>query len=140
MGTSVFISLLLASAATVSTVRAAEKRPDVVLIVLDDLNDWVGVLGGHPQSKTPNIDGLAARGVSFSNAHCNAPTCNPSRKSFLSGLYPKSNGKYFNGGNKLEKDRPPFFGPSGKFVGSVEFSAKESRRARQRTLSANSGT
>jgi arylsulfatase A-like enzyme len=77
---------------------------------LDDLNDWVGVLGGHPQSKTPNIDALAAHGVSFSNAHCNAPTCNPSRKSFLSGLYPKSNGKYFNGGNKLEKDRPPFFG------------------------------
>lgn len=110
MRTSVFISLLLAGAATVLSVRAAEKRPDVVFIVLDDLNDWVGVLGGHPQSKTPNIDGLAARGVSFSNAHCNAPTCNPSRKSFLSGLYPKSNGKYFNGGNKLEKDRPPFFG------------------------------
>ena len=105
-----FISLLLAGAATVLSVRAAETRPDVVFIVLDDLNDWVGVLGGHPQSNTPNIDGLAARGVSFSNAHCNAPTCNPSRKSFLSGLYPKSNGKYFNGGNKLEKDRPPFFG------------------------------
>ncbi|MDP7131849.1 MAG: sulfatase, partial [Planctomycetota bacterium] len=78
--------------------------------VLDDLNDWVGVLGGHPQCKTPNIDALAARGVLFTNAHCNAPTCNPSRKSFLSGLYPKSNGTYFNGGNKLEKDRPPFFG------------------------------
>jgi len=105
-----FLSLLLAGAASLLNVDAAEKRPDVVFIVLDDLNDWVGVLGGHPQSKTPNIDALAERGVLFSNAHCNAPTCNPSRKSFLSGLYPKSNGKYFNGGNKLEKDRPPFFG------------------------------
>ncbi len=93
-----------------SAANATEKKRDVVFIVLDDLNDWVGVLGGHPQCKTPNIDALAARGVLFTNAHCNAPTCNPSRKSFLSGLYPKSNGKYFNGGNKLEKDRPPFFG------------------------------
>jgi len=110
MRKALFISLLLAGAAGVLAVNAAEQRPDLVFIVLDDLNDWVGVLGGHPQTKTPNIDGLAARGVSFSNAHCNAPTCGPSRRSFLSGLYPKSNGKYFNGGNKLERDRPPFFG------------------------------
>jgi arylsulfatase A-like enzyme len=110
MRRALLLSLLLAGAATALTVQAAERKKDVVFVVLDDLNDWVGVLGGHPQSKTPNIDGLAARGVSFSNAHCNAPTCNPSRKSFLSGLYPKSNGKYFNGGNKLERDRPPFFG------------------------------
>ncbi len=93
-----------------AAVKPAAKKRDVVFIVLDDLNDWVGVLGGHPQSKTPNIDALAARGALFSNAHCNAPTCNPSRRSFLSGLYPKSNGKYFNGGAKLEKQRPPFFG------------------------------
>ena len=90
-------------------VQAAEENRDVVFIVLDDLNDWVGVLGGHPQALTPNIDALAAQGVSFSNAHCNAPTCNPSRKSFLSGLYPKSNGKYFNGGGGMQKG-PPFFG------------------------------
>lgn len=100
---------LMASAAGVLSVQAAEERRDVVFIVLDDLNDWVGVLGGHPQSETPNIDALAARGVLFSNAHCNAPTCNPSRKSFLSGLYPKSNGKYFNGGGGMKKG-PPFFG------------------------------
>ena len=102
---------LMASAAGVLSVQAAEERRDVVFIVLDDLNDWVGVLGGHPQSETPNIDALAARGVLFSNAHCNAPTCNPSRKSFLSGLYPKSNGKYFNGGGGMKKG-PPFLGIS----------------------------
>lgn len=110
MRRALLLSLLLAVAAMALTVHAAEKKPDVVFIVLDDLNDWVGVLGGHPQTKTPNIDALAARGVLFSNAHCNAPQCGPSRRSFLSGLYPKSNGKYFNGGNKLERDRPPFFG------------------------------
>lgn len=82
MRRSLFITLLLAGAAAVLSVHAAAKKADVVFIVVDDLNDWVGVLGGHPQSKTPNIDALAKRGVLFSNAHCNAPTCNPSRKSF----------------------------------------------------------
>jgi len=79
-------------------------KPDVVFIVVDDLNDWIGVMGGHPQSKTPNLDALAARGVLFTNAHCNAPQCGPSRTSFLHGLYPKSTGRYFN-----STRRPAFF-------------------------------
>jgi hypothetical protein len=58
---------------------AAEQRPSVLFIAIDDLNDWVGVLGGHPQAITPNIDRLAARGVNFTNAHCQAPICMPSR-------------------------------------------------------------
>jgi len=101
---------LLVGVTGFSTVNAAEKKPDIVFIIFDDLNDWVGVLGGHPQSRTPNIDALAEQGVLFSNAHCNAPQCNPSRRTLLSGLYPKSTGKYFNGGAKLERYRPPFFG------------------------------
>ncbi len=39
------------------------KKPDIVLIVVDDLNDWVGVMNGHPQSLTPNIDALAQQGI-----------------------------------------------------------------------------
>ena len=86
--------------------HAEEKaRPDVVFIVVDDLNDWIGAMGGHPQAKTPHLDALAARGVLFTNAHCNAPQCGPSRTSFLYGLYPKSTGKYFN-----STRRPAFFG------------------------------
>ena len=81
------------------------NRPDVVFIVVDDLNDWIGAMNGHPQSLTPNIDAFSKQGVLFSNAHCNAPQCLPSRKSFLSGLFPKSTGIYFN-----NKKRPPFFG------------------------------
>ena len=62
--------------------QAAEvKRPNVLFIAIDDLNDWVSCLGGHPQASTPNIDRLAKRGVLFSNAHCQAPICNPSRVS-----------------------------------------------------------
>jgi arylsulfatase A-like enzyme len=48
---------------------AAESRPNVLFIALDDLNDWIGCLGGHPQTRTPNLDRLAASGVLFRNAY-----------------------------------------------------------------------
>ena len=76
------------------SLRAA--KPDVLFIAVDDLNDWVSHLGGHPQCKTPNIDALAARGVAFSNAHCVAPACNPSRAGLMSGKRPYSSGVYVN--------------------------------------------
>ena len=70
-----------------STISAAE-RPNVLFIICDDLNDYIDVLGGHPQAKTPNIDRLFASGVSFTQAHCNVPICAPSRASLFTGLYP----------------------------------------------------
>jgi choline-sulfatase len=73
--------------------RAAEK-PNVLFIAIDDLNDWVGPLGGHPQAKTPNLDRLAARGTTFTNTHCQSPLCNPSRTSLLTGLRPTTTGVY----------------------------------------------
>lgn len=57
---------------------AAESRPNVLFIALDDLNDWIGCLGGHPQTRTPNLDRLAASGVLFRNAYTAAALCNPS--------------------------------------------------------------
>lgn len=72
----------------------AAERPNVVFIAIDDQNDWIGALGGHPLVKTPNIDRLAARGTVFLNAHCNAPICNPSRTSLMSGLRPSTTGIY----------------------------------------------
>ncbi|MCW0217815.1 MAG: sulfatase [Prosthecobacter sp.] len=77
------------------TIHAAEK-PDVLFIAVDDLNDWVEHLGGHPQAKTPNIDRLVARGTTFTNAHCAAPACNPSRAALMSGLRPWQTGIYTN--------------------------------------------
>ncbi|GAB5407004.1 MAG: sulfatase [Aureliella sp.] len=79
---------------TISGAGAAE-RPNVLLISVDDLNDWVGCLGGHPQAKTPNIDRLAEMGTLFENAHCQSPVCNPSRASMLTGRYPHTSGVYF---------------------------------------------
>ena len=75
-------------------VSAADK-PNVLLISIDDLNDWTGCLGGHPQARTPNIDRLADRGTLFSNTHCQSPVCNPSRTSLLTGRHPHTSGVYF---------------------------------------------
>ncbi len=79
-----------------SPLMSEEKRPNVLMIVLDDLNDWVGCLKGHPQAKTPNIDRLAQRGLLFANAHVPAPVCNPSRTSVLIGKRPGTTGIYAN--------------------------------------------
>ena len=78
--------------------RAAERRrrPNVLFIAIDDLNDWTGCLGGHPDARTPNIDRLAARGVNFTRAYCSAPACNPSRASLLTGKLPSTSGVYHN--------------------------------------------
>ncbi|MCP4513429.1 MAG: sulfatase [Fuerstiella sp.] len=73
----------------------AADRPNVLLLSIDDLNDWTGCLGGHPQAKTPNIDRLAERGTLFANAHCQSPVCNPSRASLLTGRHPHTSGVYF---------------------------------------------
>src|ERR1041385_2466509 len=52
-----------------SSVFAEPKRPNVLFIAIDDQNDWIGCLGGHPQVQTPHIDALAKRGTLFTNAH-----------------------------------------------------------------------
>ncbi len=71
-------------------------RPNVLFISVDDLNDWTGCLGGHSQAKTPAIDRLAASGVLFTNAHCPAPACNPSRTAIMTGISPHRSGLYDN--------------------------------------------
>jgi arylsulfatase A-like enzyme len=78
---------------SVSAVEAARK-PNVLFIAIDDQNDWIGTLGGHPLAKTPHLDALAGRGTVFLNAHCQAPLCNPSRTSLMLGLRPTTTGIY----------------------------------------------
>ncbi len=89
-------SILILGVATVAQGATQGEQPNVLFIPVDDMNDWVSHLGGHPQSITPNLDRLAERGVTFSNAHCAAPVCNPSRVALLTGLRPSSTGVYFN--------------------------------------------
>ncbi|MBT5020347.1 sulfatase [Planctomicrobium sp.] len=84
---------------------------NVLFIAVDDLNDWIGCMQGHPQAFTPNIDRLAARGTLFTTAHCQGPICGPSRASLMSGLYPHSTGVYQQPkGNLLEEDTEHFRG------------------------------
>ncbi len=71
-------------------------KPNILFISMDDLNDWIGCLGGHPQAHTPNLDRLAASGILFTNAHCPAPACNPCRTAIMTGLAPNTSGLYSN--------------------------------------------
>jgi len=89
------LSLLLSFFTFHSLIFGASQKPNVLLISIDDLNDWVGCMGGHPQAKTPNIDRVAKMGTLFNNAHCQSPVCNPSRASMMTGRYPHTSGVYF---------------------------------------------
>lgn len=88
---SIAYALLLFCAS--SLVQAGDK-PNILFIAIDDQNDWFGCLNGHPQAQTPNIDKLAERGTLFTNAHCQAPLCNASRTSLMTGLRPSTTGVY----------------------------------------------
>lgn len=89
------ICFCLVGVGPVSAVKADDaQRPNVLMICIDDLNDWVGCLGGHPDTKTPHIDALAAQGRLFTNAHCAVTVCSPSRVSVMSGLFASSHGSY----------------------------------------------
>ena len=85
------ISALLLSIISIST---GFSRPNVLMISIDDLNDWTGFLGGHPEAITPHMDALAKRGRNFTNAHCAIPVCSCSRGSVTSGLAATTHGSY----------------------------------------------
>lgn len=86
-----FLAALPAAGALAQT-----AKPNVLFLSVDDLNDWVGCLKGYPGIQTPNIDRLARQGVLFTDAHCAAPLCNPSRTAILTGLRPSTTGIYNN--------------------------------------------
>jgi arylsulfatase A-like enzyme len=76
--------------------KQVNNQPNVLFIAIDDLNDWIGCLGGHPDVKTPNLDRLAGQSVLFTNAYCPAPLCNASRAALMTGIRPSSSGVYKN--------------------------------------------
>lgn len=89
-----FALCLVSSLVLECSAAADPPRPNVLFIAIDDQNDWIGHLGGHPMVKTPNIDRLAERGTAFLNAHVNSPLCNPCRTSLMLGLRPTTTGIY----------------------------------------------
>ncbi|MCG8687155.1 MAG: sulfatase-like hydrolase/transferase, partial [Desulfobacterales bacterium] len=78
----------------IATLLSSAQKPNVLFIAIDDLNDYVGCMNGALSAPTPNIDRLAEQGMLFTNAHCQAPICGPSRASIMTGLYPSSSGNY----------------------------------------------
>ena len=84
--------VIVLSVAGPAVVRAA--RPNVLLIVCDDLNDSVEGFGGHPQTRTPCLNRFAKTATRFQRAYSNAPICAPSRSSFLTGIFPGTSGNY----------------------------------------------
>jgi arylsulfatase A-like enzyme len=80
------------SAGSATCASAAElKRPNVLFLISDDLNNFLGCYG-DTRARTPHLDRLAARGTRFQRAYCSFPLCGPSRNSILTGLYPNSTG------------------------------------------------
>jgi N-acetylglucosamine-6-sulfatase len=72
--------------------HAEQKRPNIVMMVVDDLRfDELGI-GGHPYLETPNIDRLAAEGALFTSAYHSTPLCSPNRASILTGQYVSRHG------------------------------------------------
>lgn len=87
-----------------ATSAAAPSKPNVLLIVLDDQNGYAGRNDVSPEPVTPNLDRFAKSGMTFANAQCAAPVCNPSRTAFLSGLRPSTTGIYDNSQDDLPKN------------------------------------
>ena len=97
-----YLMVLVFSIFTAATSLAQETN--VLYISIDDLNNWVGYLKGHPQVKTPNIDRLTNRGIAFTQAHCSSPLCMPSRTAILSGQREQDTKVFTNDDDFAHKD------------------------------------
>jgi arylsulfatase A-like enzyme len=71
-------------------------RPNILFLSIEDLNDWIAPLGGHPDTITPNLTRLARHSVVFERAYAAAPACSPSRAATLYGRNPWETGIYGN--------------------------------------------
>lgn len=93
---SAFLIASLVLTLQASATSQGRTRPNVLFIALDDLNTWAMGLSDEYAAKTPHMNALAGRGVLFSNAHCAAPVCGPSRTSVMTGVSPATSGVYQN--------------------------------------------
>lgn len=115
--------LVVAAASAALGAERTETRPNVLFITSDDLNNDLSCYG-HPLVRSPHVDRLAERGVRFEQAYCQYPVCNPSRSSFLTGMYPEQTGVLSNGGDFRKKHPdvatlPQHFRRNGYFVARV---------------------
>lgn len=91
----ILLSLFVLVSLKTSAQKQLPKSPNVLIIMIDDLNDCITNWGGHPQSLTPNMTRLAQSGLSFKRAYTNAPMCGPSRASLFTGIYPHHSRNFY---------------------------------------------
>jgi len=91
-----FLLLVLSLASCGRQGPAIIERPNILIISLDDMNDWIGPMGGHPQALTPSLDSFAETALTFRRAYTASPSCNPSRTAMFSGKAPWVTGLYNN--------------------------------------------
>jgi arylsulfatase A-like enzyme len=97
------------------------RKPNVLFIAIDDMNDGITLFGENRPFKTPHICDLARRGVFFSRAYCASAACNPSRAAILSGRRPHNTGIYGNSTDWRAATRgvltlPAYFGKHGYYT------------------------
>lgn len=102
MKTSLLTGLALLTA--FSAFGQKKQQPNIIMIAVDDMNDWIGPFGGNPQVITPNMDKLAQKSMVFRNTSCAGPVSGPSRSALLSGFMPEKTGVYGNFQNMLNSD------------------------------------
>src|SRR5438046_8435265 len=91
-----FTLLLLIPAVTASPARAAERKPNVVVVLADQWRAQAFGFAGDPNVRTPNFDRLASESVRFINAVAGLPVCSPTRASLLTGQRPLTHGVFLN--------------------------------------------
>ncbi len=85
----------------------ADKKRNILIVMVDQLAPRFLPIHGHPLVKAPNLERLAARGVVFESAYCNSPLCSPSRTAFMTGALPSRTGGYDNAA-EFRADLPTF--------------------------------
>ena len=99
-GTSLLIGMAVVQVAIdcdrVVAKQPEAEKPDVLMIVIDDMNDWISLLDAESPIMTPNLERLAKCGMLFRSAYCVSAACNPSRVATLTGRRPTSSGVYGN--------------------------------------------
>ncbi len=83
------------------------SKPNILIVMVDQLAPAFLPVYGHPLVKAPNLEALAERGVVFESAYCNSPLCSPSRTAFMTGTLPSRSGGYDNAA-EFRADLPTF--------------------------------
>ena len=81
---------------SITLIKVEAGKPNILFIVIDDMNDDISLLDSESPIKTPNLKRLAKRGTLFTQAYCISAACNPSRVATLTGLRPSTSGVYQN--------------------------------------------